>query len=58
MTLEKHQKAILKAIEKIPAFVINEGDIEFIRLSRLVDPKNPDPNHAIRKFLVIKIAWD
>jgi len=26
MTLSKHQKAILKAIERIPAFVINEGD--------------------------------
>ena len=31
--MEAHQKAILKAIDKIPAFVINEGDIEFIRLS-------------------------
>ena len=61
MTLEKHQKAILKAIEKIPAFVINEGEIEFIRLSRRIDPKvdlKKDPLHACRKFLVIKIAWD
>ena len=57
-SLEAKQKRILKAIDKIPAFVINEGDIEFIRLSRFVDPKNPDPNHATRKFLVIKIAWD
>ena len=56
--MEAHQKAILKAIDKIPAFVINEGDIEFIRLSRFVDPNNPDPNPATRKFLVIKIAWD
>ena len=56
--MEAHQKAILKAIDKIPAFVINEGDIDFIRLSRFVDPKNPDPNHATRKFLVIKVAWD
>ena len=56
--MEAHQKAILKAIDKIPAFVINEGNTEFIRLSRFVDPENPDPNHAIRKFLVIKVAWD
>ena len=26
--MEAHQKAILKAIDKIPAFVINEGDID------------------------------
>ena len=59
--MEAHQKAILKAIDKIPAFVINEGDIEIIRLSRFVDPKadlKKDPLHACRKFLVIKIAWD
>ena len=59
--MEAHQKAILKAIDKIPAFVINEGDIEIIRLSRFVDPKadlKKDPLHACRKFLVIKVAWD
>ena len=53
--LTKDQKAILKAIDRIPAFVINEGDIELIRLSRFVDS---DPENAIRKFLVIKVAWD
>ena len=36
-------------------FVINEGDIELIRLSRFVDS---DPDNATRKFLVIKVAWD
>ena len=59
--LTKDQKAILKAIDRIPAFVINEGDIELIRLSRFVDPKadlKKDPLHACRKFLVIKVAWD
>ena len=59
--LTRDQKAILKAIDRIPAFVINEGDIELIRLSRFVDPKadlKKDPLHACRKFLVIKIAWD
>ena len=55
MTLSKHQKAILKAIERIPAFVINEGDIELITLSRFVDSA---PENATRKFLVIKVAWD
>ena len=55
MTLSKHQKAILKAIDRIPSFVINEGDIELITLSRFVDS---DPENATRKFLVIKIAWD
>tara|TARA_B100000424_G_scaffold204760_1_gene161829 strand:- start:222 stop:416 length:195 start_codon:yes stop_codon:yes gene_type:complete len=60
-SLEAKQKRILKAIDKIPAFVINEGDIEIIRLSRFVDPKadlKKDPLHACRKFLVIKVAWD
>ena len=59
--LTRDQKAILKAIDRIPAFVINEGDIELIRLSRFVDPKadlKKDPLHACRKFLVIKVAWD
>ena len=59
--LTRDQKAILKAIDRIPAFVINEGVIELIRLSRFVDPKadlKKDPLHACRKFLVIKIAWD
>ena len=59
--LTRDQKAILKAIDRIPAFVINEGDIELIRLSRFVDPiadLKKDPLHACRKFLVIKIAWD
>ena len=37
MSLTKDQKAILKAIDRIPSFVINEGDIELITLSRLVD---------------------
>tara|TARA_Y100001938_G_C7815589_1_gene294030 strand:- start:271 stop:438 length:168 start_codon:yes stop_codon:yes gene_type:complete len=55
MTLSKDQKAILKAIDRIPSFVINEGDIELITLSRFVDL---DPENATRKFLVIKIAWD
>ena len=55
MTLSKRQKAILKSIDRIPSFVINEGDIELIRLSRFVDS---DPDNATRKFLVIKIAWD
>ena len=55
MTLSKDQKAILKAIDRIPSFVINEGDIELITLSRFV---NSDPENATRKFLVIKIAWD
>ena len=60
-SLEAKQKRILKAIDKIPAFVINEGDIEIIRLSRFVDPKadlKKDPLHACRKFLIIKVAWD
>ena len=60
-SLESKQKRILKAIDKIPAFVINEGDIEIIRLSRFVDPQadlKKDPLHACRKFLVIKVAWD
>jgi hypothetical protein len=60
-SLEAKQKRILKAIDKIPAFVINEGDIEIIRLSRFVDPKadlKKDPLHACRRFLVIKVAWD
>ena len=55
MTLSKHQKAILKAIDRIPSFVINEGDIELITLSRFVDS---DPENATRRFLVIKVAWD
>tara|TARA_R100001440_G_scaffold5489_3_gene11692 strand:- start:569 stop:736 length:168 start_codon:yes stop_codon:yes gene_type:complete len=55
MTLTRDQKAILKAIDRIPSFVINEGDIELITLSRFV---NSDPENATRKFLVIKIAWD
>ena len=41
--MEAHQEAILKAIDKIPAFVINEGDIEFIRLSVITEVKTiPD----------------
>ena len=55
MSLTKDQKAILKAIDRIPSFVINEGDIELITLSRFV---GSDPENATRKFLVIKVAWD
>ena len=52
MTLSKHQKAILKAIERIPAFVINEGEVVYMQLSRdFKFDKNPKP----RKFLKILV---
>jgi len=50
--MDKHTERILKAIEKIPSFVINEGDIVYIRLSRDYQwEKNPKP----RKFLKILV---
>ena len=50
--MDKHTEKILKAIEKIPSFVINEGDIIYMRLSRDYQwEKNPKP----RKFLKILV---
>tara|TARA_R100000231_G_scaffold136623_1_gene112082 strand:- start:914 stop:1234 length:321 start_codon:yes stop_codon:yes gene_type:complete len=50
--MDKHTERILKAIEKIPSFVINEGDIVYMRLSRDYQfEKDPKP----RKFLKILV---
>ena len=32
--MDKHTERILKAINKLPSFVINEGEIVYLRLSR------------------------
>ena len=48
--MDKHTERILKAINKLPSFVINEGEIVYMRLSRDYKfEKNPKP----RKFLKI-----
>ena len=50
--MDKHTERILKAIEKLPSFVINEGEIVYMRLSRDYKfEKNPKP----RKFLKILV---
>tara|TARA_B100000508_G_C11386776_1_gene241371 strand:- start:528 stop:722 length:195 start_codon:yes stop_codon:yes gene_type:complete len=51
--MDKHTERILKAINKIPSFVINEGEIVYMRLSRDYKwEKNPKP----RKFLKILVG--
>ena len=46
--MDKHTERILKAINKLPSFVINEGEIVYLRLSRDYKfEKDPKP----RKFL-------
>ena len=50
--MDKHTERILKAINKSPSFVINEGEIVYMRLSRDYKfEKNPKP----RKFLKILV---
>ncbi len=50
--MDKHTERILKAINKLPSFVINEGEIVYMRLSRdFKFEKNPKP----RKFLKILV---
>ena len=50
--MDKHTERILKAINKLPSFVINEGEIVYMRLSRDYKfEKNPKP----RKFLKILV---
>ena len=50
--MDKQTEKILKAINKLPSFVINEGDIVYLRLSRDYQfEKNPKP----RKFLKILV---
>ena len=50
--MDKQTEKILKAINKLPSFVINEGDIVYLRLSRDYEfEKNPKP----RKFLKILV---
>jgi len=50
--MDKHTERILKAINKLPSFVINEGEIVYMRLSRDYQwEKNPKP----RKFLKILV---
>ena len=50
--MDKHTERILKAINKLPSFVINEGEIVYLRLSRDYKfEKNPKP----RKFLKILV---
>lgn len=50
--MDKQTERILKAINKLPSFVINEGEIVYMRLSRDYQwEKNPKP----RKFLKILV---
>ena len=50
--MDKHTERILKAINKLPSFVINEGEIVYMRLYRDYKfEKNPKP----RKFLKILV---
>tara|TARA_B100000508_G_scaffold11643_1_gene8193 strand:+ start:1393 stop:1572 length:180 start_codon:yes stop_codon:yes gene_type:complete len=50
--MDKQTERILKAINKLPSFVINEGEVVYMQLSRdFKFEKNPKP----RKFLKILV---
>ena len=50
--MDKQTERILKAINKLPSFVINEGEVVYMHLSRdFKFEKNPKP----RKFLKILV---
>ena len=50
--MDKQTERILKAINKLPSFVINEGEVVYMKLSRdFKFEKDPKP----RKFLKILV---